>query len=336
MRRAIGVAHVHKSRETKRQMTDLGAQITAERVAQIADQLESLEEQLRTLARKYKNEIATDPAVRARFKQISDSLGVDLISSKKNVFAELLGLGDFYYGLAGKVVEACMREQKFFGSYVPLSRIVSVVNRQYNACIDEGERCVISEGDIHMALSKLHVLGDGYDIVKLTDVNYIQTTPCGSCSADDVSLLEYVLSKQAKKILNYRAAQRGSQLQPQHVAHAGSASPTGGRLAGIHVARGDPRREAGVKADAVGNDSNVPFEVTCVSITQEEIVKCLAWHHHRFEKVIQRLVQCGSVWVEKVEGSDSSVSEDCRVVSKDNIDFQEDAIYWFVDLACSG
>lgn len=56
------------------------------------------------MASKYKDDIKHDPVVRARFRQLADSLGVDLISSKKNVFSGVLGLGDFYFALASKVV----------------------------------------------------------------------------------------------------------------------------------------------------------------------------------------------------------------------------------------
>ncbi|SCU66215.1 EAP30/Vps36 family, putative [Trypanosoma equiperdum] len=344
MRRGVGVAHVQKSRETKRQMTDLGAQLTAERAGQIADQLESLEEQLRVLARKHKDEIKRDPVVRARFKQVSDSLGVDLISSKKNVFAGLLGLGDFYYGLAGKVVEACMKEQKFFGSYVPLARVVHVMNKQYEMSAQGGKRCVISEGDVRMALSKLHVLGDGYNIVKLGSVNYIQTTPDGSRGVDHVPILEYVLAKQEKLVANYRAAHRKSNSRD-------AVKPLGGPLRHVGVScfplKGGKEL---VCSDAVGKSStaakennsssesneDVPFEVVCVSVTHDELEKHLVWQSHRVEAALQCLVRSGSVWIESVKTSTEEVPPTTWIswpTAKGKVASGTETIYWFVGVA---
>ncbi|KAG8345357.1 hypothetical protein TRVL_03810 [Trypanosoma vivax] len=346
MRRGIGVAHVQKLKEAQRQMTDLGAQITAERVGHIADQLEDLEEQLRALAQKHKNEIKRDPVVRQHFKQLSDSLGVDLISSKKNAFAGLLGLGDFYYDLAGKVVEACIKERKFCGSYVPLSRVVALMNKQYRASMVGGKSCVISNDDVRTALSKLHVLGDGYNLVKFNKVSYIQTTPDGSCSTDDVAVVEYVLNKRAKLVAEYQAAQSANSQKAQAATSQRVPllhSATSLLPSCVHACHGT----TGVHKRRDNTDaSNTPFESQAVAVTLNELVANFKWELHRCEAVLRRMVQNGSVWVEQTkeevtatgngyttEKSRSSwaVGPSCKCKQTEHC-----TVYWFVDLVVGG
>ncbi|EKG05023.1 hypothetical protein TCSYLVIO_003912 [Trypanosoma cruzi] len=331
MRRGIGVAHVQKKNETQRQMTDLGAQITAERVGQIADQLEGFEETLRSLARKHKDEINADPIVRARFRQMADSLGIDLISSKKNVFAGILGLGDFYYGLASKVVEACMRERKFCGSYVPLNRVVYIMKRQYESAGKDGKRCDITESDIRMALEKLHVLGDGYNVVKLAGVNYIQTTPDGTRSADDAPLLDTVLKKRAEQILQYHSTQVGDERPCENVAPIfGLSNRVGASRSLFAPARHHDSVDS--EKDVETGTADVPFHVQCVAFTQDELEARLMWRPHRVQAVLERMMHKGSVWIDQPSISQGEVEgEKLRKRGKTLKELKPaEFVYWFI------
>ena len=119
VRRGVGIASVQQKKQTEQNMASLGAQLHAERVSQIADQLSQLEVKLKELASKYKEQIVRDPVLRARFRQFADTLGVDLLSSSTNVFSKSLGFGDYYYDLGGRIVEICMKERQFAGALVP-------------------------------------------------------------------------------------------------------------------------------------------------------------------------------------------------------------------------
>ncbi|RNF27031.1 ESCRT-II complex subunit VPS22 [Trypanosoma conorhini] len=331
MRRGIGVAHVQRKNETQRQMTDLGAQITAERLGQIADQLEGFEEALRSLARKHRDEIREDPIIRARFRQMADSLGIDLISSKKNIFAGILGLGDFYYGLAGKVVESCMKERKFCGSYVPLNRIVHIMKRQYGSQGNDGSLCAITEADICMALDKLHVLGEGYNVVKLAGVSYIQTTPDGTRSADDAPLLDCLLKKRAQQISHYRSAQVKSEYVSNKAVLGGVNS---GRVGVSHALLGPAlyRGSADVETDVETGTTDIPLDVQCVAFRQSELEASLMWRSHRVQAVLERMVQNGSVWIDQpstIRGDDTE--EAPRKSLKRATEMQQaEAVYWFI------
>lgn len=321
MRRGIGVAHVQQKQKTNQQMADLGAQITAERVGQIQDQLEQLEEQLRVLAKQHREEIKHDPVVRARFRQLADSLGVDLISSKKNVFAGALGLGDFYYSLASKVVEACMKESKFCGAFVPLKHVLTAVQKSYDAVLSTSKndkRTVISQEDVLTALGKLHRLGAGYNVVELNGYKYIQTTPDGAGAKDQIILMNYVLDKQKKKI--EKAKETPKKVMPAPSSSAASrnrASQDGPLLGAAYVLGEHPLAAEGGSTEGAAPTATLSLSDQCVSVTERDVVKDLGWEVHRTQIALERMVQDGTVWVEyrTLEASESSSNSRPRPAS---------------------
>ncbi|AYU82498.1 conserved hypothetical protein [Leishmania infantum JPCM5] len=394
MRRRVGVGHVLQERQQQQRMADLGAQITAERVGQIEDQLEELQAQLKALAQNHKSEITEDPVVRARFRQLADSLGVDLISSKKNVFADALGLGDFYYQLASRTVEVCMRERKFCGAYVPLQRVQFFVQKAYDASSllggnaqnchhalqhssgsgsskcgrrDEGKQIVISEADILTALSKLSVLGAGYNVVKLGGVSYIQTTPDGARGGDHVLLLNYVLGLQKEKIERAKQAAVEEQRKSAPMASEGSTRATAvggsGHRSGVGAAYalGAHPFDLGKGKDSETNVS-LSFSQQCVAVRESQVASGLHWETHRARAALKRMVQEGTVWVEESQDKSggrvttagarggspakskailSSTEEVKEVWKRKHTRMAEaadkkDVVYWFVSLTSHG
>ncbi|TPP50370.1 EAP30/Vps36 family protein [Leishmania donovani] len=297
MRRRVGVGHVLQERQQQQRMADLGAQITAERVGQIEDQLEELQAQLKALAQNHKSEITEDPVVRARFRQLADSLGVDLISSKKNVFADALGLGDFYYQLASRTVEVCMRERKFCGAYVPLQRVQFFVQKAYDASSLLGGNAQ-------------NLLGAGYNVVKLGGVSYIQTTPDGARGGDHVLLLNYVLGLQKEKIEKAKQAAVEEQRKSAPMASEGSTRATAvggsGHRSGVGAAYalGAHPFDLGKGKDSETNVS-LSFSQQCVAVRESQVASGLHWETHRARAALKRMVQEGTVWVE--ESQDKSV-----------------------------
>ncbi|CCW66590.1 unnamed protein product [Phytomonas sp. Hart1] len=324
MRRGVGVSHVQQQQQTQQRMTELGAQITAERVANIADQLDDLEGNLRQLMKKHEKEIRNDPIVRARFRQIADSIGVDLISSSQNIFSGALGLGNFYYDLARRLVEACMAEQKFCGSYVPLQKALHAVQRVYDRqanfsqtdakSSNGNDRLTISEEDVVMALKKLHCLGAGYNIITLSGVKYVQTTPDGVCGDDIVSLLNFVLDQQkAQKMMSKKAnsigatsspslskgtkgAEKGSNLDSRAPPLSGSSPLGAAYVLGTHP--------LSTNTDPTEQDEGIPRLRECVFLTLEQVSGGLQWPPHRAYAALERSVQDGSVWVDYPDEKD--------------------------------
>lgn len=337
MRRGIGVAHIQRQQQTQQQMADLGAQITAQRVEQIADQLEALEHQLRQLADKHKAEIKEDPLVRARFRQLADSLGVDLISSKKNVFAGVLGLGDFYYSLAAKVVECCSVERKFSGSFVPLSRILAAVQKMYDVnCASNKKPIRITQEDIYTALKKLGCLGAGYNIVELANIKYVQTTPDGAVGGDEVCVLNLALATQRTQL----DAER-KKLSPAPSKTAGtsnterSAVPLRSQIGVAYILGTHPHEQ-----DGEGASLALSPAAQLVSMTQSQIMEALLWPAHRVHTILERMVQSGAVWLDVpqgVSGARSQPTSDGKEVWKKKLsaktaDTADHAVYSFISL----
>lgn len=332
MRRGIGVGYVRETDTVKTQMNELGSRITAERVSDIADQLEALEKQLRILSQKHKQAIEQDPVVRARFRQLADSLGLDLLSSQKNVFSGALGLGDFYYRLAGKVVECCMNERKFCGSYVPLRRIVQQVEKNFDGLISnksDSKRGAtrISEDDVLTALKKLRVFGSGYSAVTLGGAQYIQTTVDGTKGTDVTQLLNHIIG------IQQRASQHSVVSSPQAESPI-DASPS--LRFGAAYVLGVAQRE------------NIPAHkallTQAVSFTLFDIQEQLVWEDHRASAALSRLVQDGTLWVD-YPARDPLVAPSAKVVvpltaieisskklggsSKKSSELDGGAVYWF-------
>eukprot|EP00796_Vickermania_ingenoplastis_P007242 gene7243-5091_t len=296
MRRGIGVGYVHNTDTAKTQMNELGSRITAERVAEISDQLEALEAQLRTLSQRHKKAIQEDPVVRARFRQLADSLGLDLLSSQKNVFSGALGLGNFYYRLAGKVVECCMNERKFCGSYVPLRRVVLQVEKTFDGLISKSAKTRITEDDVVTALKKLHVLGSGYTVVALGGVTYIQTTADGTKGTDVARLLNHLIAQQTEAARKAATSQKGA----APTSHATAADS--GQLYGAAYVLGSTHY-ASIPVHKV-------LATQAVALTLFDVASQLHWEDHRASAAVSRLVQDGTLWVDYPDRDTSEPKSD--------------------------
>jgi ESCRT-II complex subunit VPS22 len=193
MRRGIGVAHVQAKKDTAKAMADAGAQLSAQRTAQLVDNIQVLETRLKELAKKHESLIRRDPLVRIKFKQLADSLGIDLLESNANMFSKALGIGEYYYDLCVKIVEICIREKPYVGDMIPLTLVLKEMKR-----LKPNDN--IQEQDIRMALEKVRVLGSGYDLIGLGDsINnvYIRITP-EDINADVMTLLRLANEKAAE------------------------------------------------------------------------------------------------------------------------------------------
>ena len=320
MRRGIGVGHIQQKKQTQQTMADLGATITAERVSQIMDQLETLEQRLKELAEKHRRQIKHDPVLRARFRQLADSLGVDLISSgQTNVFSKALGLGDYYYELSIRVIECCMKERKFCGSLVPLQSIVRSLNRKQqqppaassiasnsslkaevvspHSSLLITSSSEVSEDDVVASLQKLKELGPGYSVVTVGEERYVQAG--GGVHSDDVLALVQTVAQLFKKSSTRRvtapAAAAGlSSTKRNQIGSLGG----GGGTSCTAVFRGgvathaDPSVEAPKKLDADVPTSVVPHA------TLGELCSAMGWKSMRVEAAVNALVRDGSLWVD--------------------------------------
>mmetsp|Transcript_17281 Transcript_17281/g.21995 ORF Transcript_17281/g.21995 Transcript_17281/m.21995 type:complete len:116 (+) Transcript_17281:25-372(+) len=75
-------------------------------------QLEVFKSNLETFARKHKKDINKDPQLRKHFQVMCASIGVDPLASNKGFWAEMLGVGDFYYELGVQAIQVCVSSAK--------------------------------------------------------------------------------------------------------------------------------------------------------------------------------------------------------------------------------
>ena len=87
-----------------------------------------------------RDDIRQDPTFRAQFHVMCANVGVDPLASNKGMFAQLLGIGDFYYQLGVQIIEACLATRTHNGGMIELSllrRLVQVGPGQHGSA----DRC---------------------------------------------------------------------------------------------------------------------------------------------------------------------------------------------------
>lgn len=168
----LGRAGVLEQARRREAMAKRGEQISAERARQMKSQLESFKRKLEQFAIDHKEEIQRDPAFRAKFHTMCASIGVDPLTSRKGIWAELLGVGDYYYELGVRVIEVCVSTRAMNGGIISLGEVVSVLRKSR---ITYTER--ISSDDVERAVGKLSALGSGYKIVQAGNERVVQSVP---------------------------------------------------------------------------------------------------------------------------------------------------------------
>ncbi|MCO5588776.1 hypothetical protein L7F22_042735 [Adiantum nelumboides] len=100
----------------------------------------------------YVNDIKKNPVFRAQFHAMCATCGVDPLASNKGFWAELLGIGDFYYELGVQIVDICLATRSYNGGLIDLEELCSLLSKKRRAL-----REPISEDDCRRAISKLEV-----------------------------------------------------------------------------------------------------------------------------------------------------------------------------------
>lgn len=150
MRRGVGVSAVKKKRATASRYADAASKLEATQEAHVTEILSTFRSSLEEFARKHKKKIKKDPVFRARFTEMCYEIGVDPLRSSKG-FWTVLGLGDFYYELGVKVIEACASTRDADGGLRTMR--------------DLENRLDVTQDDLKKAIKKLGILGQGFKII---------------------------------------------------------------------------------------------------------------------------------------------------------------------------
>nr|VDD49862.1 unnamed protein product [Brassica oleracea] len=121
------------------------------------------------------NDIRKNPAFRARFHEMCAKVGVDPLASNKGFWAELLGIGDFYYELgiyAYIIIEVCMLTRSLNGGLISLQELCSHLRQRRKK-----DREAVTEDDCLRAISKLKVLGSGFEVITIGKKKLVRSVP---------------------------------------------------------------------------------------------------------------------------------------------------------------
>ena len=149
-----------------------GEEVRRATAAQMAAALARFRARLEEFAARHAAEIRADPSFRAQFHAMCAGVGVDPLASTKGMFAELLGFGDYYFGLGVQILEACWASRPLNGGLMELSALRAAVLKRRGARADP-----VSEDDVLRALRKLRALGGGIGVTAIGRATYVRSVP---------------------------------------------------------------------------------------------------------------------------------------------------------------
>ncbi|KAL6543177.1 hypothetical protein OROHE_010697 [Orobanche hederae] len=172
MRRRPGIGGLQNAVAARDQYRLLGENVAKLRADLMKEQLATFRSQLEDFARKHKNDIRKNPAFRSQFHEMCTKVGVDPLASNKGFWAELLGIGDFYYELGVQIVDICLATRPLNGGLISLEELCKLLGQRR-----KGARDAISQDDCLRAISKLKVLGNGFEVISLGKKKLVRSVP---------------------------------------------------------------------------------------------------------------------------------------------------------------
>ncbi|TXG67845.1 hypothetical protein EZV62_009120 [Acer yangbiense] len=116
------------------------------------------------------NDIRKNPTFRSQFHEMCAR--VDPLASNKGFWAELLGIGDFYYELGVQIVDICLATRAHNGGLINLQELCKLLCQRR-----KNDRELVSEDDCLRAISKLKVLGSGFEVISVGKKKLVRSVP---------------------------------------------------------------------------------------------------------------------------------------------------------------
>ncbi|XP_058067851.1 vacuolar protein sorting-associated protein 22 homolog 1 [Magnolia sinica] len=203
MRRRPGISGLQTAAAARDQYRLLGENVAKIRTDLMKEQLSTFRSQLEEFARKHKNDIRKNPAFRSQFHEMCAKVGVDPLASNKGFWAELLGIGDFYYELGVQIVDICLATRSHNGGLIDLQELRNLLCQRRKAARDS-----VSEDDCLRAISKLKALGSGFEVISVGKKKLVRSVPT-ELNKDHNEILElaqahgYVTVEEVEKQLSW-------------------------------------------------------------------------------------------------------------------------------------
>eukprot|EP01018_Ginkgo_biloba_P010600 Gb_17178 [translate_table: standard] len=203
MRRRPGISGLQTAAAARDQYRLLGENVAKIRADLMKEQLATFRSQLEDFARKHKNDIKKNPAFRSQFHEMCAKVGVDPLASNKGFWAELLGIGDFYYELGVQIVDICLATRTHNGGLIDLQELRTLLSTRRRS-----SREAISEDDCLRAISKLKALGSGFEVFSIGKKKLVRSVPT-ELNKDHNEILElgqargYVMVEEVERKLSW-------------------------------------------------------------------------------------------------------------------------------------
>ncbi|CAA6672223.1 unnamed protein product [Spirodela intermedia] len=213
MRRRAGISGLQTAANTRDQFRLVGQNVAQIKADVMKEQLATFRTQLEEFARKYKNDIRKNPTFRSQFHEMCARIGVDPLASNKGFWAELLGIGDFYYELGIQIVEICVATRSHNGGLIDLQELHRVLCQRRKA-----GREPVSEDDCIRAIKKLKVLGSGFEVISVGKKKLVRSVPT-ELNRDHNQILElaqaqgYVTVEEVQRSLSWSSRRAGDALE---------------------------------------------------------------------------------------------------------------------------
>jgi len=127
MRRGPGLAAVDRNKVAKQRFAAKGTELADAEISQMVKQLDSFKNFLESFAAKHQADIKKNPEFRQHFQKLCSQIGVDPLASSKGFWAEILGVGDFYYELGVQITEVCLATKANNGGLISLDDLLRLV-----------------------------------------------------------------------------------------------------------------------------------------------------------------------------------------------------------------
>jgi ESCRT-II complex subunit VPS22 len=176
---------------------------------------------LEEFAAKHKNEIKKNAEFRQHFQQMCARIGVDPLASSKGFWAEMLGVGDFYYELGVQIIEVCLSTRERNGGLISLEDLKIRLLKSRGKYGQD-----VSDDDMLRAIKKLRVLGSGFAVIPVGGRRLVQSVP-GELSMDHTTILQsaessgYISHSDLVQETGWETARASQALE--HLVHEGMA-----------------------------------------------------------------------------------------------------------------
>ncbi|RIA98538.1 vacuolar-sorting protein SNF8 [Glomus cerebriforme] len=169
-----GVSQIKRQQQANNQYREIGNTFADQQMEQMKAQLQIFKSNLVEFSRKYRKNIRKDPVLRQHFQTMCSTTGVDPLASNKGFWAELLGVGDFYYELGIQIIDVCLSTRGRNGGLVELGELKRqlIKMRSGGSSVQE-----ISDDDIIRSIKTLKPLGNGFEILQIGDRKMVRSVP---------------------------------------------------------------------------------------------------------------------------------------------------------------